>query len=267
MAGLAQTEAFALGSATVMIGAMADLMSLDNAQSIGLVKNIAIKSAPSFTDLTQGVKNTLVSSVMTGNDVTVEGEVYEYTARNISYNAGLDGTSLVTPTAKNMPGVVTSATTLTLDPTDAAKLTAGAEGVGDLVMVQSGTDDQVMIRRVSVVSSGLVTIDPALPVSFVVSSAIKVSRCNNVAVGSQADQPFLACKIVGTMANGDEIVILLPKIRITSGLSVAFKTDNFDNMPLAMKLYDLVTTDTFYSMFQKIGPEGRPAKAMLSTLQ
>lgn len=267
MAGLAKTDAFMLGSASVMVGPVASLMTLDTAQSLGMVKNIMLKSAPAFTDLTQGIKNTLVYSVMTGNDVTVEGEIYEATARNLSYMAGLDGSSIVAAADKNLPGVIASATTITMAAPDVALFTAGAEGVGDYVMIQIGEDDQVMIRRVQTAATTTLTLGVALPASFAIAANVKVSRCNNIALGSQADQPFLAAKIVGTLANGEEAVILLPKIRITSGLNYAFKTDNFDNMPLSMKLFDLVAADPFYSMFQKIGPEGRPAKAMLSTLQ
>ena len=71
MAGLAKTDAFMLGDATVMIGAMADLLTLNTVEhSIGLVKEFMVKSEPGYTELTQGVKNTVVASVMTSNKVS-----------------------------------------------------------------------------------------------------------------------------------------------------------------------------------------------------
>lgn len=261
MAGLAQTEAFMLGSASIMLGPVADLMILEHSHSIGLVKNVTLKTAPSFTELMQGIKNTLVYSVMTGNDITIEGEVFEFTGRNMTYAAGLDGSAIVTPATatKNLSGVVASSTTITIVITGFT--------VGDKVMVQMGADDQVMIRTVSAAATGTLTLGLALPSTYTVGATVKVSKCNQIALGSQADQPFLSCKIVGTMANGEEAVILVPKVRITSGLNYGFATDNFGNIPMAMKAYDLVSTDPFYTYFQTVGPEGSPAKAQLSLLQ
>lgn len=270
MAGLAKTESFMLNTASLMIGPMPDLMDLDTEHSVGLVKNLTFKSAPSFTDLSQGTKNTLVYSVMTGNEVTMDGEMYEYTAKNVSYASGLDGSTLVAAVDKNLPAEVTSTTTLTLDTlADATKFTGGADGVGDRIMVEVGSDDQVMIRRVSTVDTGtgVVTVDPALPAAYTTGLAVKLHRCNNVAIGSLADQPYMSCKVVGRLANGEPVVILVPKIRVVSGLSFAFKTDNFDHIPVSIKAFDLVTTDPFYTMFQKVGKEGQPAKAMLSSVQ
>lgn len=82
MTGLAKSSEFLLSSATVMIGPMADLKKLNPAaHSIGLVKNMAVNIETSKTELTQGLSNDVVASVITGNTVTVAGEVYEYTAK------------------------------------------------------------------------------------------------------------------------------------------------------------------------------------------
>ena len=94
MAGEARSDSFLLGTATVMIGAQADLMNLNVANSVGLVKNIMLQTTPGFTELTQGVKNTLVYSVMTSNKSMVQGEMFEYTSRNMAYALSIDGTSL-----------------------------------------------------------------------------------------------------------------------------------------------------------------------------
>lgn len=266
MAGEAITDAFMLGTATIMIGPQADLMNLSKANSIGLVKNVTMKSTPGFTELTQGVKNTLVYSVMTSNDVMVDGEMYEYTGKNLSYSLGLDGSS-VAPIATS-----TLVATALTDPTPPA-LTAAVLAVtaasgsnyvgGDYIFVQVGTQDQVFVRKVLSVASDNLTLSSGFPVGIPIGSIVR--KVNVVAVGSLEDQPFLSCKVVGTLANGEEMVILLPKVRITSGVSVGFKTDKFDFIPLQLKIYDLVSTDPNYAMFQTTGPGGKPAKAALYT--
>ncbi|HYG34260.1 MAG TPA: hypothetical protein VEC99_05725 [Clostridia bacterium] len=260
MAGEARSDAFMLGSATVMLGAQADLMNLTTDQSIGLVKNVTLKTTPGFTDLTQGVKNTLVYSVMTSNTTTVDGEVYEYTSKNLSYALGLDGSDVEATAVETTVG---TEMTLTGDATGTTMAVAAGAGIaeGDYVTIQVGSADQVFVRKVTAVADNNVTISSGLPVVIPVGATVRVM--NVLAVGSLDDQPYLSCKIVGTLANGDEVVLLLPKVRVTSGLSMGFKTDNFDNIPLQMQIYDLVATDPNYAMFQDVGPSGRPAKAML----
>ncbi len=264
MAGEAKTDAFMLGTATIMLGPMADLMQLGVDQSIGLVKNVTPKSTPGFTDLTQGVKNTLVYSVMTSNEVMIDGEMYEYTGKNLAYSLGLDGSdvepvsvegTVKTALAAPTPPAVT-ALTLVLQTGEGADFTAG-----DTIFVQVGSQDQVFPRKVVSISTDTLTVDYGFPVAIPLNS--KVSKVNVTPVGSTADQPYLACKIVGTLANGDEVVMLIPKVRVTSGISLAFKTDKFDFIPLQLKVYDLVSTDPFYTYFQTVGPQGQPAKAEL----
>lgn len=266
MAGEARTDAFMLGTATIMLGAMADLMQLGVANSIGLVKNVTNKSTPGFTDLTQGVKNTLVYSVMTANDVMIDGEMYEYTGKNLSYALGLNGSSVEPTTVASAVATAITAPTAPAVTAAAVTVTTGAGATftaGDMVFVQVGSADQVFPRKVLSIATDTLTLDYGFPVGIPVGAVVR--KVNVVAIGSLEDQPYLSCKIVGTMANGDEIVLLIPKVRITSGISLAFKTDKFDFIPLQLKVYDLVSTDPFYTMFQTVGPQGEPAKAMLLT--
>ncbi len=266
MSGEAQSSSFMLGTATVMIGAQADLMNLAVAQSIGLVKNMTMKTAPSFTELTQGVKNSVVYSVMTQNKVTCDGEMYEYTSRNVTYALGLDGTGLAAPTVSNNVAVVVAApvfpalTAATLSLTLATGFTAG-----DSIMVQVGNLDQCIIRKIVSIATNVLTLDSGFSIGIPVGSIVR--KMNVIAIGTTADQPYLSAKIVGTLANGDEVVILLPKVRITSGLSMAFKTGGFEFIPLSLEVYDLVPSDPNYAYFQSIGPAGVPAKAALFTYE
>ncbi|TIT61156.1 MAG: hypothetical protein E5W90_32965, partial [Mesorhizobium sp.] len=67
MAGNAKTNKFLLSTATVMLGALADLHKLNPAEhSIGLVKNFQLTGEAQFTELTQGIRNAVVMSVRTG---------------------------------------------------------------------------------------------------------------------------------------------------------------------------------------------------------
>lgn len=263
MAGEARSDAFMLGAATVMLGPQADLLNLEvSKHSIGLVKNVAVKTAPGFTELTQGVKNTLVASVMTANKATVDGEMFEYTAKNMSYALGLDGTSVVAAaTATTVSTAIVAPTPPALTAATLSVTSATGIVANDYIAVYAGAEDQIFIKKVVSIATNTLTLDSGFPVAIPLNA--KVQKMNVVAIGSLDDQPYLSCKIVGTLANGDEVIILLPKVRVTSGLSVAFKTDSFDNIPLQMDIYDLVSTDPNYAMFQTVGPQQKPAKAML----
>lgn len=242
MAGEAKTSAFMLGTATVMIGPQSDLFQLaPDTHSIGLVKNFTMKAEPSYTDLTQGVKNQIVYSVMTGNNVRASMEVYEYTSKNVAYALGLNGSTLAAQTtATTLSAAYTSGTTITV--TSATGLL-----VGDYIQVQEGTDDKTFFRKITAIASNVLTLNAAIPVAIANGSAVR--KVNAIDIGSKTDQPFLSAKIVGSLADGTEIAIMIPKIRITNGFTLGFVTDNFGNLPFEFTVYDLVSTDPNYNEF------------------
>jgi hypothetical protein len=246
MAGEAKSNSFMLGSATVMLGAQADLFTLNPANhAVGLVKNFTISNEPQYSELTQGVKNQIVYSVMTSNRVTAQMEVYEYTSKNIAYALGLNGSALTSISASTTIGTAyTSGTSL---------LVTSATGllVGDWIMIQSGSDDLVFYRRITAISTNTLTLNAAIPIAIPITPTNNtfVQKVNPIDVGSQTDQPFLSAKIVGSLADGTEIGILIPKIRITAGFTLGFTTDNFGNLPLEFTCYDLTASDPNYADF------------------
>lgn len=243
MAGEAKTNSFMLGSATVMIGPQADLFTLaPSTHAIGLVKNFTVSNEPQYTDLTQGVKNTIVYSVMTGNRVRAQMEVYEYTSKNIAYALGLNGASMAAITASTNTTAATLAAATSVTVTSATGLT-----VGTWISIQEGTDDKIFYRRITAVATNSLTLNAALPVAL--ASGAVVQKVNVIDVGSTVDQPFLSAKIVGSLADGTEVGLLIPKIRITAGFTLGFTTDNFGNLPMEFSCYDLTSEDPNYADF------------------
>lgn len=246
MLGEAKTSSFMLGTATVMIGAQSELFDLTPANhGVGLVKNFRITAEPSYTDLTQGVKNQVVYSVMTGNVVRASMEVFEYTGRNLGYALGLEGSSILPQTVSTTVGPLVAAASTSLTVADETGFAAN-----DTIMIELGdADDQVLVRTVSAVSTGVITLNDAVHVA--VPAGAVVRKSNVIGVGTKLDQPFLSAKVVGEIADGSKVVLLAPKIRITNGFSVGFTTENFDNLPYEFAFYDLVTTDPHYAQFRE----------------
>lgn len=246
MAGEAKTTNFMLGTASVMFGPTDEVFDLLPAtHGVGLVKNVTVTSEPAYTDLTQGVKNSLVYSVMTQNTVRAQMEVYEYTPANLNYAVGLDGSGLSFTAALGALASPVSA-----NDTD---ITLGAgEGtnfaVDDWILITDGNKDKVYPRKVTAVVTDTLTVHMALPNAIAAGAEVKKSQI--VEVGSKTEQPFLGCKIVGTLADGEQVGLIFPKVRITKGFNIAFSSDNFGNMPFELTMYDLVSTDTLYSQFQ-----------------
>lgn len=263
MAGEAKTNAFMLAAATVMIGPQSDLWTLNPAaHSIGLVKNFLVDAAPAYVELTQGVKNTIVYSVLNANPVKCTAEVYEYTAKNLAYGLGLDGSTIDTISTS----LVTNADLVGDGATNAAFTIHSTSDIhtdfvaGQWVMVQElGGTDQVMLGKV--VTSAwstptlTVTLDRPAPDAVTWHSGSLISVINRINVGSKADQPFLSAKIVGILPQGNEpLVVVVPKMRVTKGFSLGFHTDQFQNLPFEFTPYELVSTDPNYTDFANLGP-------------
>ena len=258
MAGEALTGKFMLGTATVSVGAQADLFILGTDQSLGLMKNVSIKTTPGFTELSQGVKNSLVASIQTKNDMMVDAEMYEYTSKNLTYGVSLDGSSVAAATVSTQ---VATALAAPIAPalTAAALVVDSATGItaGKYVAVHANSRDQIYIRKVLSVATDTLTLSSGFPVAIPLDAKVEV--VNMVPLGSTRDNPYLSAKIVGQLADNSWISILLPKVRVTSGVSLAFKTDNFDNIPFQLTVYDLVPTDPNYAYF--LEADGNTAKA------
>ena len=141
-------------------------------------------------------------------------------------------------------------------------LDAQAAGAGNYIMVQTGNSDQILIRKLSATpASSTLTVSPALPA--IPADGATVSKLNVLGLGSNscAESTFIAAKIVGTLADCSEVVLLLPKVKVTKGFALAFNSGDFQNLPLELTVYDLLPTDPHYAAFSEFGN----ASAMLLT--
>lgn len=257
MAGEAKTAQFLLADATVMIGPMADLLSLNPTDhSIGLVKNFAINAEPSYTELTQGIRNEEVYSVMTGNVVSASMEVYEYTSKNLAYGLGLDGADYTLSESISFPIKTAIAATEVAATFDSATDVSSKFPIGSWVAIQSAASnksDNVHIAKVTAVSYAATVMTVTFtgyPVTNGFVAGDKIFRVMDIPIGSKKEQPFLAAKIVGIMPEGNEpLTLLIPKLRITKGFHLAFQGDNFGNLPYEFKPYAQVATDPNYTEF------------------
>lgn len=262
MAGEARSIDFLVGTATIMLGLPADLRDFrPETHSIGLVKNVKLMAEATYIELTQGIRNSVVHSVKTGEPVRASAEVYEFNASNWSYALGFSGYNVGIPALN--AGTATITTVEALVPSGGILAPADVTGyddftlstvtnfaVGDYVLIQVGYNDVVVPRRITTIAGSVITVDaPIKNVAF--PAGVTVNKCLVVPVGRKSEQPFLAAKIVGNMADGREIAIEIPKLRITKGFDVTFQTSDYANMPFEFTVYDQIPADVQYARFQE----------------
>lgn len=249
MAGQAVTKEFMLATATVMIGPQANLFSLTKSDSVGLVKNFKVSTEPTYTDLTQGVKNNIVDSQMTDNPVRASMEVYEYTTKNMLYALGLDGSTVAAATAADpiktaITGDATAAVVMVTGDVTAKYPTPGA-----WVQVQEGDVVHLALLVSAVFATDTtITLSRPFPVGTDFTVAANVYPVRVVDAGSKANQPVLCAKVVAEMPNvsGETITLLIPSLRVTKGFDLSFTTD-YGNMPWEFTIFEPVSTDPFYA--------------------
>lgn len=250
--GLAMTNRFMLGAATLLLGAQADLFNLTRAtHSVGLIKNFSLAAEPTFTDLSQGVKNTLVYSVMTGNNARASAELYEFTPRNLAYVAQMNGAALEVDS--NIETTLTAAVTASeATPATSISLTSATGfAVGDWILIQDPTTpDDAIVRKIASIATNNVTTNPNIQRNIAIGATVR--RMNFIDVGSKEEQPFFSAMVLGTLADGSEIAVALPKVRVTNGLNLSFQTNDYGNMPIELGIYDLTPTDPHYAQFGAI---------------
>lgn len=248
MYGLANTNRFMLGAATLLLGPQADLFNLTRAEhSVGMIKNFALTAEPSFTDLTQGVRNTVVFSVMTGHAVRGSAELYEFTPRNLAYTAQMNGAAFVADT--NIETTTTTALDGSTVPVTAV-VVASATGLAadDWILIQNPANpDDAVPRKIVSIATDTLTVAPAIERQ--IASGATVRRMNFIEVGGKEETPFYSALVHGVLADGSEITVALPKVRVTNGLNLAFQTNDYGNMPIELGVYDLVATDPHYATF------------------
>jgi hypothetical protein len=242
-----------------MLGDREDLFDFTPANhSIGLVKNFNLTVDQSYTDLGQGLTNQTVFSVKTGSKIMATMEAYEYTGKNLTYALGMEGF--------NAGDAITASSSIIGTPTPTTTgftMSAALVGlaVGDYIKIQTGNNDQVLVRKVATITGAALTFVDPLPA--IPAEGATVAKMNVIPLGSSTacEDTFVAAKIVGTLADCSEVVLLLPKVKVTKGFNMAFNSNDFQNLPLELTVYDLLADDDHYAIFAEFGN----ASAMLLT--
>lgn len=248
--GLAQTNQFQFSLATVCVAPMADQLAIDpGAHAIGLVKNVNVTAETSRIDLTQGLSNQVIATATNSMNITATMEVYEYTAKNLAYGLGLDGSGLTLSEAPE-PIASASGTEVVVAGSDVtAKFPAGA-----FVFIQQNGGDEVHIAKVAssaYATDTTITLESAFAIpagmSFT-STGGRIGPINKIDADPVGANQTWSVRVIGTMLIDKRPLMLhFPKARITRGFSVAFNSDNFSNLPFEIVPLAPVVSDEGYN--------------------
>jgi hypothetical protein len=272
MSGNAKSQKFMLGTAEVMIGNPEDVYKLNPAENgVGLVKNFSIEASKDQTELTQGRTNDIIVSLTTGQTTRGSFEMYEYTTENLSYALGLEGSDLISP-SENALETTTEASfasgSVDLEFEDATDIQNIL--VGNRVLLRDPSTDTIVAGTATSVSgvtgneATAATMTVSIPDTVAVSTfaaGTQVSLVNVLDIGSTDTDRYYSAKVQGQLADGQYIVLLIPKIRVSSGLTMSFTTDNFGNVPFEFTPMKPISGDPFYSQFK-----GKVAELLTDTV-
>lgn len=255
------TTQFNIGVSTLMIGPMDKVLELTPEEhSIGLIKNLTTSAETSEVTLTQGIRNVLVDSQVTGSTVQITTEVYEYTAKNIALAAQLAGEEFSLKGNYKLKTAITGGVSATSVVLKGVPTSAQADlAAGDTIALQCTSTkdyDKIWLGKVaetptwtadgegSTTGDLAITLTAAIPAGWDFAADDSVFYVNLIPVGSDEPQPYYAVKIVGILPNGNEpFTIVCPKAKITAGFNISFTTDNYGNMPFQITPYDLTKED------------------------
>ena len=193
--------------------------------------------------------------------------MYEYTEQNLAYALGLDGGELVEVTGD---AHVLSAEASFASGTATLQLIDGVGQnveVGNTVSVRDEVSENIVIAKVTDVTgisegtATTATIELTIPDSDstqTLAAGSYVSVVNVLDLGSTSDELRYAAKVIGQLANGIWVTFLIPKFRVSSGLTMAFGTDNFGNIPFEFTPIRVNPTDPYYAEFK--GKTGKMLK-------
>lgn len=251
--GSAIGNGFVLNEATLMIGPLGSALDLtEDEHSVGLFKNLAVANDKTFQPLTQGTTQEIVHQVATANNWTISGNGYEYNPRTIMYALGQAGFS-ADPTAPRPRYVVSVPSAVGEDSITVTEPTGLLAGDWVVLYSKLGNNDG-LAYKVKTVAAGVITFDRDLVVAVAVGDElIKSTLINTNDPDVCSGVSYYSAKIVSADVNCNPIVLVAPKVQITSGLNLAFGTADYSNMAYQLTPMALTRQDAGFDLYRAHG--------------
>lgn len=251
--GTALGDGFVLNEATIMIGALGNALDLtEEKHSFGLFKNLAITNDKTFTPLNQGVTQETIHNTKTADNWTIAGNGYEYNPRTIMYALGQAGYT-ADPTTSRVKTVITAPSAVN-DSTITVKDATGITVDSWIVLSPLNGNTDGLAYKVQAVANNVITLDRKLVSAVAINDkVVKSTLILTNDVESCSGSNYYSAKIVSADVNCNPIVIIVPKIQITSGLNLTFGVSDYANMSFQATPMALGRKDAGYQWYAEQG--------------
>lgn len=247
--GTALGDGFVLNEATLMIGAMGSALDLtEEEHSLGLFKNCVVANDKTYQSLTQGTTQDVVAQQLTGDNWTISGNGYEYNPRTIMYALGQQGYT-ADPTAPRVRVDVSAPAAV--GESEITVTSATGIAVGDWVILSNKTgNNNGLAYKVAALASNVLTLDRALVAAVAVGDElVKSTLIDTRNAETCSGVAYYSAKIVSADINCNPIILVIPKLQITSGLNLAFGSADYASMALQATAMALTRKDAGYDLY------------------
>lgn len=247
--GSALGDGFVLNEATLMIGPLGSALDLtEEEHSFGLFKNMALTNDKTYQPLTQGVRQDIVHQTLTADNWTLAGNGYEYNPRTIMYALGQAGYT-ADPTAPRVK-VTLTAPTAVAESTITVNATTGLAADDWIILSPINGNTDGLAYKIKSIAANVITLDrPLVSAVAVGDKAVKSTLIMTNDIESCSGANYYSAKIVSADVNCNPIVIIAPKVQITSGLNLTFGVSDYSNMNFQATPMALTRKDAGYEWY------------------
>lgn len=247
--GAALGDGFVLNEATLMIGPLGSAMDLtEEEHSLGLFKNLAVTNAKTFQPLTQGPRQEIVHQQLTNDDWQLAGNGYEYNPRTIMYALGQAGYT-ADPTAPRIKATITAPTSVSEETITVDEATGLVQGDWIVISPINGNSDG-LAYKIKTVAEKVLTLDRPLVAAVAIGDkVVKSTLINTNDADSCSGANYFSAKVVSADVHCNPIILVAPKIQITSGLNLTFGVADYANMQFQATAMALTRKDAGYDLY------------------
>lgn len=231
------TNKYAIGTAELRIGALADANKLTQSNSVGLIDQATLEVTQNSVDLLGGFPQVIVDTAITSQEASITATLREYSHKNFNLLVG-----------EGVVASIADVNSLIVDDQLAGATTVdvtAAEGVlfaaGDLVQIYTdGFNENVSLCRIDSVAVDTLTLDAGTPLLFDVNGTtdtVYIYNIEQVPIGAISQTNYFSVQLVQTeRSTGRPLTFNFWKGAIGAGMNYGTNATDFASTDLNVKL-------------------------------
>ena len=231
------TNKFAIGTAELRLGTLAQANKLTQSNSVGLIDQATLEVTQNSVDLMGGFPHVIVDTAITSQESVITATLREYSRKNFNLLVGEGVATAVTDANSLVVGdVVAGGAVIDVTPGEGANFS-----VGDLVQLYTdGRNAEVTLARVASIAVDEITLDPdtlLLHDYNGTTETVIIYNVEQVAVGAISQTNYFSTQLVQTeRSTGRPMTFNFWKGAIGAGMSYATNAEDFASTELNIKL-------------------------------